>query len=148
MLARSLWLVGLVGFVCSGCGGGRFSFGYHDHRPVRVTRVHRHTRHVCTHDCHNHYWDGTDVLVISDHRHGRDCGHWWDGAHWVLVGKRKAARVHPQPAKVTRIRHVHDASCGCVYDRRGHKWAVIRKGHVHRRGCGHVLIEGRWSLRR
>ncbi len=133
---------------CASCRIGRVSFGYEDDRPRRVTHVHRVPTHVCTTDCHRHYWDGTRVIVLSKgHHHGSQCGHHWDGVHWVVARKARAGRVRAVPRKVLKTRHTHGASCGCAFDRRGHKWLKVGKSHLHRRGCGHVFIEGRWSIR-
>lgn len=116
MLNRRLGVVSLVSILiaCSGCVGGRVSFSYYDDdpRPAKVVRVHKHTRHVhehrrvCTRDCHDCYWDGTQVVIIEGHRHGPGCGHVWDGKHWVVVKKAKAKRAYPPAAKVTRIKRV------------------------------------------
>ncbi len=142
--------VGLVvaaGMVCVGCRVSGFSLSVHDHdaRPVRVKRVHVPRAHICTHDCHAHYWDGAKVIVLAEHRHGHDCGHHWDGSHWI-VRKGRVKRAHGSP-KVYRVAHEHSPSCGHVYNRRAHKWIKVRKGHVHRHGCGHVHLNGRWSIR-
>lgn len=151
MLSRSLGIASLVSITlgCLGCADGRFSFSYYDHkpRPVRVTHVHRHARHVCTHDCHDCYWNGVKVVMLTGHRHGHGCGHVWDGGNWVIARKVNAKRMHPGPAKVKKVRHVHGPSCGCAYNRHGHKWVKIKRGHVHGPGCGHVYIEARWTFR-
>ena len=195
MLFRLLSLVPVT-LICFGCGGG-FSIGYHDHRPARRHHVRR--AHVCTHDCHHHYHDGTRLMVLKGHRHGPGCGHHWDGRHWVLAGrhrepvraahvctrechhhyhdgaklimlkghrhgprcghrwdgthwlvaKKGKARPHPGKAygKTRKVKHVHNAHCGCVFDRRGSKWVKVGPGHVHGPRCGHVFHDGRWCDR-
>ena len=147
-------LATLISFVSiallgAGCAGGRISFNYYDHEPkrTRVTHVYRHADHVCSHDCHDHYWDGTRVLVLKGHRHHRDCGHIWDGGHWVVARQGRVEPVHSHVKRVKRVKHVHGHKCGCAYNRRAHKWIKVKKGHVHRRGCGHVHIDGRWTIR-
>ena len=97
MAIRSLWVISLASatLVCLGCNGGRLSFSYHDHKPVRRTHVHR---HVCDHDCHHHYYDGTNLVVLKGHRHGPGCGHFWDGSRWVIS---KVAAVRPAHPKTT-----------------------------------------------
>ena len=111
MFNRSLGVVSLVSimFGCLGCAGGRLSLSYYDRepRPVRVTHVHRHAKHVCTHDCHDCYWDGIKVVVLKGHRHGPGCGHVWDGKNWIIARKANVVRVHPGPKKVKKVRRVH-----------------------------------------
>ena len=150
MMSRSVWLISLASVVviCAGCRLRSISFSHYEDRPVRVTHVHTAPRHICTHDCHEHYWDGARLVVITGgHHHGATCGHVWNGTHWVVVRKARVSRVHVVPRKVVRVQHVHGSACGCAFDRRGHKWIKLRKGHVHRRGCGHVHVEGRWTIR-
>ncbi len=168
---------GLV-LVFAGCRLSTLSLNYHedtyDHRPARVTYVEPHVSHVCTYDCHDHYYDGSRVVVLrSGHRHGRNCGHHWDGRFWIASKIRQARRRandrHRGPARVTevgrgsrrggqkvrvsgparvaKVRHVHGPSCGHVYKRNGHKWLKVKRGHVHGAGCGHAHIEGRWTIR-
>ncbi len=148
MFNRSLGfgLLASVGLACVGCWPGHVSFSYHEDEPAHVVHVHRHTAHVCTHDCHDHHWDGEKVVVISGHRHGAGCGHHWDGSHWGVVKTTHVRRLHRGP-RVVKVKHVHSASCGCVYDRPRHTWVRIKKRHVHSPGCGHVYVEGRWSIR-
>ena len=140
--------------VLAGCRGGHVSFSFAEHHdpPPRVVRRAVHVRHVCTRDCHGHYWNGTRLVVLERHRHGPDCGHVWNGTYWVAAvdtHARTAVRIRPhKPAvrKTTVVRHVHGPRCGHVYHRRLHKWVAVRKGHVHGPHCGHVLIEGRWTI--
>jgi hypothetical protein len=143
---QALPLTSLV-ILASGCSGSSFSFGYHARPPVRVRHVHVHEDHVCHHGCHHHYWDGHRVVVLKGHRHGPGCGHYWDGEYWVVERKARTKLVHPRKPKVVKTRHVHSASCGCVFDRRGHKWVKVSEGHVHGPHCGHIRIEGRWTIR-
>ncbi len=147
MLTRLLRLIPVapIAFVCLGCHGGAFSFNFHDSRPVRVKHVHTRARHVCTHDCHDCYWDGDRVVFIKGHRHHANCGHRWNGRDWVVV-RSNARPVSPKVVRVHKAKHVHGPACGCAYDRHSHKWVKVRKGHRHRPGCGHVYVDGRWSF--
>lgn len=114
MSIRSLrWpAVCAIALVCAGCRLNSLSFSYHDddyhHRPHVVTRVH--TGHVCHSGCHDHYWDGGRVVVLSGHRHGPSCGHYWDGSHWSISAKH-VTRVHkvhkPTKIKIKTRRHRH-----------------------------------------
>jgi hypothetical protein len=97
----------------------------HDGDATRVA-----VAHTCTRDCHHHYYDGTRLVVLRDHRHGPGCGHTWNGKHWVRV-KRKV--VKPAVHVCTRDCHHH------YYDG---KKLVVLKNHRHRPGCGH-----RWDGR-
>ena len=124
--------------VSFGCSLGSLSFHHYDDRPVHSRRVLH--NHVCSRDCHDHYYDGRGVVVIGgSHHHGPGCGHHWDGHHWKILIKGKSMSRHHG--------HVHSSSCGCAFEPRGNKWVKIRKGHVHSRHCGHVRIEGRWTIR-
>ncbi len=125
--------LGAVCLLAVGCGGGSYSFSYNEERPVRETRVH--TAHVCNHDCHHHYYDGTRLVVLRGHRHSRSCGHHWNGAHWVAV-KRIPTR--------TRVAHVCTRECHhhCYDGTR----LVVLKGHRHGRGCGHRWNGTHWLM--
>lgn len=116
--SAGLVLLGMIAAVTAGCSGGRFSFNYYDDDPppVKVVHVHKRPLHVCNHDHHDCYWDGSRVVVIGGHRHGPGCGHMWDGKHWVVYKakvtgrhppfkKAKVRRAHPPPGK-TRVRTV------------------------------------------
>ena len=188
--------LGITGICCAlpimlaGCQGSNVSLNYVDddhhhrpaatHRPVYVDDHHHHVAqpvyvhadHVCSHDCHDHYYDGARVIVIgSGHRHHPGCGHDWDGRHWVVVGKAPAThhahrptkvhvdhapepaahRVNPPPTKVARSTkgtHVHSTTCGCAYDRQGRGWVSVETGHVHGKNCGHIYVNGKWCLAR
>ncbi len=149
MLTRSIRLAVVASaiVVLSGCRLGSLSINYHDddhhrYRPVRVTGVYAHAGHVCSQGCHDHYWDGTGIVVLSGHRHGSGCGHYWDGGHWIVT----KVKVKSRRFKVSKARHVHGPSCGHAYRDHNRKWIKIRKGHVHGSGCGHVFIEGRWTI--
>lgn len=98
MSTRSIKLAALAVavFACGGCRISSFSMSAYDddhyhHRPARVTHVYaQHGGHVCTHDCRDHYWNGTRLVVLaSGHRHGPHCGHHWNGSHWIVVGGHK-----------------------------------------------------------
>lgn len=180
MSTRPLTLVAVTGLVLvfAGCRLSTLSLNYHedsyDHRPTHVTYVEPHVSHVCTHDCHDHFYDGSRVVVLRNgHRHGHDCGHHWDGRFWIAakvhvtrrranVGHNRPARVSEirhgaarrragnhagRPARVAKVKHVHGPSCGHVYRQSGHKWLKVQHGHVHGAGCGHVHLNGRWSIR-
>lgn len=151
----------IVGCLLSGC-----AVHYHDYddRPQQVVHVNR--SHVCGPDCHEHYWNGSRVVVIRGHRHGPGCGHDWDGRYWVLVSKtpvhKEPVYIHKAPAKhvdppgkvihggpyrVSKVKHVHNAHCGCVYHPQRKVWIIVEsEGHVHGPGCGHFYLEGRWSI--
>ena len=89
-------LPGLLGAVlCAGCHGGHLSVQYNGHRAHRTHYVD--TAHVCTRHCQDHYYDGSRVVVIREHRHGSGCGHRWDGGHWV------ANRHVPGPTPVVHV---------------------------------------------
>ena len=99
MSIRSLrWLaVAGIAVACSGCRLGSVSIGYYDddnhyrrHRTRHVTRIH--TGHVCSSGCSDHYWDGGRVVMLTDHHHGYDCGHHWDGSHWIAEKVRHIGR--------------------------------------------------------
>ena len=92
-------------------------------------------RHVCDINCHDHCYDGGRVVIIKGHRHGPDCGHSWDGAHWVK--SKRVVVVRPRE-------HICTARCSHYY--RGDRVIELR-GHRHGRGCGHVLDGGRWVVR-
>ena len=55
----------------------------HSSRPVR---------HVCTRDCHHHYYDGSRIIELPRHRHGPGCGHVWNGRYWVTGAERRPSR--------------------------------------------------------
>lgn len=142
----------VVGCLLSGC-----AVHYHDHddHPQRVVHVKR--SHVCGPGCHDHYWDGSRVLVIRGHRHGPGCGHDWDGRYWITVRKTPVhvhqepphRVIHEPPVRVSKVKHVHSERCGCVYHPHHRTWIIVEsKGHVHGPGCGHFYIEGRWSIGR
>ncbi|RME40765.1 MAG: hypothetical protein D6788_02690 [Planctomycetota bacterium] len=132
-----------------GPGCGHYWDGHH-----WVLRVEKHVSpsvsvHVCTKRCH-HYWDGHKLVELTGHVHGPGCGHHWDGRHWVISVRKgkKSAHVRVGPKKVKRrAPHRHSATCGCVYDPHRGTWIRIGKGHRHHRGCGHVFVNGRWTLR-
>ena len=58
-------------------------------RCIRITTT---TTHVCTPDCHEHYYDGEKLVILRGHRHGPGCGHVWNGKYWVPGQKRKVLR--------------------------------------------------------
>lgn len=58
--------------------------------------------HVCTHDCHDHFWNGSRIVKLTSHRHGRGCGHAFRGGHWIVAGKAhfKATSKHAHKGKL------------------------------------------------
>lgn len=40
--------------------------------------------HVCTPRCAHYYDQNGKVVVLRGHRHGRDCGHVYDGQRWTV----------------------------------------------------------------
>ena len=156
---RKLLVTCGLAIACVGCQGGAFSFNYYDDPPPRqVTVVQVEPGHICTPAC-VHYYDGARYVVSRGrHHHGHGCGHVFDGAHWVVavvrtpaprvveVHEAPAARVHPGPVRVVEIPPPPGPVNIYVFDRHGSKWLRIAKGHVHGPGCGHVHVEGRWSL--
>ncbi len=49
-----------------------------------TTVIRKRPTHVCSRSCHNHLFDGSRVITLDNHRHGRTCGHSWDGTHWIV----------------------------------------------------------------
>ncbi len=140
--------------ILASCRIGHRSFDddHHRHRPRRVSHAHRVT-HVCTLDCHHHYWDGTAIIALSaGHHHDAHCGHHCDGEYWVVARRQShVSNAARGPRRVQRRghegEHEHSATCGHVYNRKKHKWTKTRKGHIHRKGCGHRFVRGRWAKR-
>jgi len=64
----------------------------------------------------------------------------------VEVHKAPAARVRPALVHVVEIPPPPGPVNLYVLDRRGSKWLMIAKGHVHGPGCGHVHVDGRWCV--
>lgn len=60
------------------------------------------TGHVCTRDCHHHYWDGARLIEVRGHRHGPGCGHSWSGKYWIVA--RQAAPIPRGGRRVIRVR--------------------------------------------
>jgi len=115
-MSMRLLVVVCVVVACSGCRLNSLSIGYHDddyghHGGSHVvTRIH--SGHVCSSSCHDHYWDGGRIVVLSGHRHGPDCGHYWGGSNWVVKVKHPhkiQKRIHklhkPNRVKVKVKRH-------------------------------------------
>ncbi len=133
----------VLGVVSWGCRTSRISMIHHEPRPVVYTNVA--VGHVCTEECLDHYYNGSEIVVLRRHRHGYGCGHRWDGHNWVVIRRpRRHANVAPRVAVTTT--HHHGPACGCVYNRAGSKWVKVSAGHIHGEGCGHVFYNGRWSL--
>jgi len=49
----------------------------------QTTVIRKRPAHVCSRNCRNHLFDGSRVITLDNHRHGRNCGHVWDGTYWV-----------------------------------------------------------------
>lgn len=98
--------------------------------------------HVCSRDCHEHYYDGRAVVTIVGHRHGPGCGHAWDGRHWVVVGKVAAPPHKPAPPPGKTVAHVCTRAChDHYYDGRR---VITLTGHRHGPGCGHYWDGHHW----
>lgn len=158
MKRTGLFSLVVVVVAAVGCTVRHVSVGYYDDRPPRRDVY---VDHICSHDCHDHYWDGRRIVVLkSGHRHYPGCGHRWTGRYWVVVhdhddhhdvviSKAPSRRVHEPPAPIGKaVAHVHGPRCGCVWDRRERVWVTVESGHVHGRNCGHVYINGKWCLPR
>ncbi|MEK6798716.1 MAG: hypothetical protein AABZ12_07115 [Planctomycetota bacterium] len=105
--------------------------------------------HVCTPGCHEHYWDGSSVVVLRGHRHTPGCGHAFEGGRWIIVAGTPV-RVQKAPAQEVRVVRIPPPPGHVnlhVYDRSGSKWIRLKAGHVHGPSCGHLLVEGHWCLR-
>ena len=148
-----------LAFVGMGCSEGAFSFNYSDNEPPRhVTVVHVEQGHVCTPACAHYYEGGRYIVVTRGHHHGPGCGHVFDGSRWMVVvakgrgpdvvevHKAPATRVHPTHTRVVEVAPCPGPVHLYVFDRHGSKWLKVAKGHSHGPGCGHVHVEGRWSL--
>ena len=122
MFARYVRFIALgsVTLAVAGCRISSFSMSaYDDDHHYRgrshVTRVYTDAGHICTHDCHDHYWNGSRVVVLSGgHRHGPGCGHHWGGKRWVVMSK-----------------HGHGHSKVKVKHGRGHSKVKVNHGHGH-----------------
>lgn len=120
-----------IGLFTLGCSGSSFSFNLHpDHHPARARYIE--VDHVCGHHCNNHYWNGSRVVVLNDHHHHSDCGHHWDGSHWIT-----AARHHRSPV-------VHVCVRGCNHHYWNGQQLIELTSHNHSRGCGHEWNGHRW----
>jgi len=126
---KLLLTAALGAILCAGVGCDDRDVEFHAHYD-------RESGHVCTRECHDHYYDGGKVIVIKGrHRHGPDCGHSWAGSRWTLsvnVGGRNSRD------------HICTRSCDHYYD--GGKLIVIKKGHRHDDRCGHQWDGKRWIL--
>ncbi len=144
----------VVGVASCGCERLNVSMNYHEPRPVYRTQID--VGHICTEGCLDHYYNGSEVVVLRGHRHGYGCGHQWNSSYWVVVSQPQhydnvQVEVAPRRHNVTPRVHVptthrHGPACGCVYNRAGSKWVKVSGGHIHGLGCGHVLHNGRWSV--
>ncbi len=73
MFARYVRFIafGSVTLAVAGCRISSFSLSaydddHHYHGRSHVTRVSIDAGHICTHDCHDHYWNGSRVVVLVD----------------------------------------------------------------------------------
>jgi len=153
-IAKCLSMV-VFALFCFGCQGG-VAFNYNDESPPPPRYIVVEQGHVCTPACH-HYWDGAHYVVVRrGHVHGPGCGHVLTSGRWIVVAAGPAghvrpapvpvARVHPAPVRVVEIPPPPGPVNVYVFDRRGSKWLKLRAGHVHGPGCGHIYVEGRWSI--
>ena len=132
-----------------GCGH-HFDGKYWVRVSARGARVHVDAGpiHVCSHNCHHHYWDGGKLVVLTGHRHGPGCGHVFKSNRWLVMGKspavhhRNSPRVHPRKAPAVHVR-----KGPAVHVQKGPK-RVKKAKHVHGPGCGHVRVNGEWVKRR
>lgn len=70
--------------ILAGCTLNTYSYDDDHHRQRRRSHARR-VVHVCSMDCHHHYWDGSDVIALPHgHHHDDHCGHHWDGSHWIV----------------------------------------------------------------
>lgn len=120
------------------------------YEPVVHERVYVES-HVCTHNCHGHYWDGhRAVEIVGGHHHGPGCGHHWDGVHWTLIVEPtirvERGRHRGEPAHGNRHPPVHVEK-----HREGSRPAYLSKkgparksgrGHAHDADCG-CVYDGR-----
>ncbi len=112
----------------TGCHG---SFVYYDDgHTTTKRRVQRGHVHVKT--CHDCYYDGPRLIVLTGHRHGPGCGHVWNGRHWVVARKAPAKKRVGVYTKGHSDRYWN-----------GKKYVII-KGHRHGPGCGHVWNGKHW----
>lgn len=131
-----------------GCGhawSGRYwvdDDSRHEHGDRRGRRPHRDrhehgetAKHVCTPDCHDHFWNGSRLVTLRGHRHGPDCGHVWKGRHWVAAGRSRGPAEHV----CTRDCHNH------VHD--GRRLVTLRD-HRHGPNCGHTWNGRHWIAQR
>ena len=97
---------------------------------VAASLAHRHRdAHVCSRSCHHHYYNGTSLVSLRNHRHGSGCGHSWSGTFWIrALGGSHGHQAH------------HVCSRGCHRHYHNGTNLVTISGHRHRDGCGH-----RWS---
>ncbi len=122
----------LSAIIVTGCGRRRTVY-VHEQRPSRYG-----PGHVCTRDCHDHYHNGSRLVVVDRHRHGPNCGHRWNGRRWV-VSPRSVVRS----GRHVRTAHVCTRDCNHHYHD-GSKLVVLQKGHRHGPGCGHRWDGHRW----
>jgi len=127
-------LLGCVAVVVSGCGGEQVSVRWGDPPPRRRV-VYVEETHICTRLCHDHYWNGSRVVVLSGHRHYDGCGHVFRGGRWIVVAG------HGDRVRVTEV---HRCTRRCS----NHYWTggkmVVLTGHRHGPGCGHFFSNSRW----
>ncbi|MBI4716798.1 MAG: hypothetical protein HY763_03260 [Planctomycetes bacterium] len=138
-----------LALVAGGCHDGGFSFDYAEGRKGKVTHV---AAHICSDHC-AHYYEGSRVVVIRGvHRHGPGCGHFFDGAHWVLVTHAPPPTtvvVHePAPRPTVVIQEPQPRTTVVVRQPQPRPPVVIAPPptkrvvvteHRHGPGCGHAF---------
>lgn len=91
-------------------GYAQREYVHHDYVHHEPAPVHVYTQrgHVCGHDCHDHYWNGIEIVVLDGgHRHGPSCGHHWSGSRWTLVANKAGKSHHFKRAKIKVKRRKH-----------------------------------------
>lgn len=149
---------------------GRYDRDRDDHR-----RGIGHTSHVCSRSCHDHFFDGAKLVYLKGHHHSPNCGHYWNGKHWVL-GSRKGrsdvrhgpvhrddanrpVRLGDQdrgqrvgnsrgraPSRAASDQHLCSRGCDDHYFN-GSRLIYI-KGHQHGPTCGHRWDGRHWVMAR
>ncbi len=123
----------VMGLASCGCERLNVALNYHEPRPVY--RSHIDVGHICTDGCLDHYYNGSEVVVLRGHRHGHGCGHYWDGSHWgVTVSRGHAPAVHVCGPRC----HNHFWN--------GSRLVVLGSGHHHNDSCGHQWDGRHWVV--
>ncbi len=102
----------------------------YDDDDVKVRVEHR---HVCSHGCADHFYNGSRVVILRNHRHGPGCGHIFNDRYWVRA----------RPRRVVRTQHVCSRACNHYWN--GSRLIDVR-GHRHGPGCGHNWGGSYWIV--